>query len=278
MLPKKRASSRSDLPIGIFDSGIGGLTVANAIQKLLPRESIVYFGDTAHLPYGDKSPEAIKYYGIRIAEFLLKVPCKAIVIACNTASSIAYETVRKHVAERALVVNVIDPVVDKVASGFSKGKIGVIGTKATIKSDVYAKKLHQKNSSLEVHSLATPLLAPMIEEGFFNNKISRTVISSYLSRPKLKKVDGLILACTHYPLIRDEIAEVYKEKIMIVDSAQIVAEHVRELLKKEHLLRGADEPKHQFYVSDYTPAFAESTKIFFKGKIKLEHYPLWENE
>jgi len=278
MSKKKHSLSRSAYPIGIFDSGIGGLTVANAIQKVLPQESIVYFGDTAHLPYGDKSPDAIKYYGIRIAEFLLKVPCKAIVIACNSASSIAFESVRKHVGDRALVVNVIDPVVNKVASVFSKGKIGVIGTKATIKSDVYAKKLRQLNPALDVHSLATPLLAPMIEEGFFNNKISHTVIGSYLSRPKLKKVDGLILACTHYPLIRDEIVEVYKEKVMIVDSAQIVAEHVYNCLAAENLLHTGQAPEHHFYVSDYTPAFAESTKIFFKGKIKLEHYPLWENE
>lgn len=278
MANKKRSTSRSEYPIGIFDSGIGGLTVANAIQKVLPLESMVYFGDTAHLPYGEKSAEAIKYYSIRITEFLLNVPCKAIVIACNTASSIAYETVRKHVGDRAMVVNVIDPVVNKVASVFVKGKIGVIGTKATIKSDVYAKKIRQLNSSLEVNSLATPLLAPMIEEGFFNNKISRTVIGSYLSRPKLKKIDGLILACTHYPLIRNEIAEVYKEKVMIVDSAQIVAEQVYNLLATQNLLSTGKEPNHHFYVSDNTPAFSESTKIFFKGKIKLEHYPLWENE
>jgi glutamate racemase len=169
-------------------------------------------------------------------------------------------------------------VVNKVAALFPRGKIGVIGTKATIKSDVYAKKLKQLNPALEVHSLATPLLAPMIEEGFFNNKISRTVIGSYLSRPKLKKVDGLILACTHYPLIRDEIAEVYKDKVMIVDSAQIVAEYVFNRLAEENLLNTQQSPKHQFFVSDYTAAFAESTKIFFKGKIKLEHFPLWENE
>lgn len=278
MPKKKNTASRSAYPIGIFDSGIGGLTVANAIQKVLPQESMVYFGDTAHLPYGDKSPEAIKYYGIRIAEFLLNVPCKAIVIACNSASSIAFESVRKHVGNRAMVVNVIDPVVNKVASLFPKGKIGVIGTKATIKSDVYAKKLRQLNPSLEVFSLATPLLAPMIEEGFFNNKISRTVIGSYLSRPKLKKVDGLILACTHYPLIRNEIAEAYNDKVAIIDSAQIVAEHVYNSLAAENLLNTGNEPTHHFYVSDYTSAFAESTKIFFKGKIKLEHFPLWENE
>ena len=256
---KKSGGSSANRPIGIFDSGIGGLTVANAIQKVLPNESLVYFGDTAHLPYGDKSPDSIKYYAIRISQFLLKENCKMIVIACNTAS----------------VVNVIDPVVDYVTGNKNHHKIGVIGTKGTIKSDIYAKKIHLKDKKIEVASLATPLLAPMIEEGFFDNKISRTVIASYLDSRKLAKIDSLILACTHYPLIKKEVEEYYKKEIDIVDSAGVVADSVKEVLKKEKLLAPKNKPTHHFYVSDFTKSFEESTKFFFKNKISLEKKEIW---
>lgn len=274
MKPKAISSS----PIGIFDSGIGGLTVANAIKKVLPKESLIYFGDTAHLPYGEKSADAIKYYSIRIADFLIEKKCKIIVIACNTASSIAFEAVKKHVNKTVPVISVIEPTVNKIAASYNNSKIGVIGTKGTVKSDVYPKKIKEKNPTLEVTSLATPLLAPMIEEGFFNNKISRTIINSYLSKPKLKKIDALILACTHYPLIHAEIEEYYNGKTNIIDSAEIVADAVLYKLTKEDLLNTTGKPKHNFFVSDYTKSFEESTKLFFKGKIHLEYYPLWENE
>lgn len=262
--------------IGIFDSGIGGLTVANAIQKVLPHESIIYFGDTAHLPYGDKSADSIKYYAIRISQFLLKQNCKMIVIACNTASSLAYETVKDFVGGQVPVINVIDPVVETVAVLKHVQKVGVIGTKGTIKSDIYAHKLKAKNKKLEVASLATPLLAPMVEEGFFNNKISRTIIASYLSSRKLKKINSLILACTHYPLIKPEIEEYYHNKISIIDSAGVVAEHVKKVLKENHLLSTSKKPKHHFYVSDFTKSFEESTKNFFKTKIHLEEVEMWK--
>lgn len=263
-------------PIGIFDSGIGGLTVADAIHRLLPHESLVYFGDTAHLPYGDKSPESIRGYAERITGFLLNRQCKMVVIACNTASSLANEAVRKVAGKKIPVINVIDPVVDAVTRRKKFRHVGVIGTKATIRSEVYARKLKIKNRLINVSSLATPLLAPMIEEGFFNNKISRTIISSYLSRPKLKGIDSLILACTHYPLIRQEIQGIYERPVFIVDSAEIVAEHVKKILKQKKLLNKSKTAHHQFFVSDYTPAFEQSTKLFFKGRIKLEKKNLWK--
>ena len=272
---KKSGGSSANRPIGIFDSGIGGLTVANAIQKVLPNESLVYFGDTAHLPYGDKSPDSIKYYAIRISQFLLKENCKMIVIACNTASSVAYETVKDFVGGAVPVVNVIDPVVDYVTSNKNHHKIGVIGTKGTIKSDIYAKKIHLKDKKIEVASLATPLLAPMIEEGFFDNKISRTVIASYLDSRKLAKIDSLILACTHYPLIKKEVEEYYKKEIDIVDSAGVVADSVKEVLKKDKLLAPKNKPSHHFHVSDFTKSFEESTKFFFKNRISLEKKEIW---
>ncbi|HWY99251.1 MAG TPA: glutamate racemase [Bacteroidia bacterium] len=264
-------------PIGLFDSGIGGLTVARAIGEKLPKERLIYFGDTAHLPYGDKSPDSIKYYAIRIAQFLLDHKCKMIVIACNTASALAYDTVKDFVGKRALVVNVIDPVVKKITDHSKLKKIGVIGTKGTIKSGIHAKKLTEADKSLEVHGLATPLLVPMIEEGFFNNKISRAVIDSYLSRPKLKKIDALILGCTHYPLIKKEIEAIYQGKVPLIDSADEVAEYVYHLLKRNNILNtSSKKPVHKFYVSDYTNAFEKNTNFFFNEKIKLEEARIWK--
>jgi len=275
-LSKEQHQLKASNPIGIFDSGIGGLTVASAITKLLPNEKLVYFGDTAHLPYGDKSADSIKYYGIRISQFLLEHQCKLIVIACNTASAQAFETIKDFVGNKAIVVNVIDPVVNEVAGMASSKHVGVIATKGTVKSDIYAKKLKTAKKGLEVSSLATPLLVSMIEEGFFNNKISRAVIHSYLDRPKLKKIDSLILACTHFPLIKPEIEEYYKHKMNIVDSAGVVAQEVAQVLKTNKLQNKLKNPRHQFFVSDYTDSFEKSTHYFFKGKIKLEKADIWK--
>src|SRR6201997_4405924 len=161
-MPTKKLNANQ--PIGIFDSGIGGLTVANAIAKVLPNEQLIYFGDTAHLPYGDKSPDSIKYYSIRIAQFLLEQNCKAIVIACNTASALAYETVKDFVGGKVPVIDVVNPIVNEIIKDDKLKHIGVIATKATIKSDIYARKLKHAVKHVEVSSLATPLLASMIEE------------------------------------------------------------------------------------------------------------------
>ncbi len=275
---KQKSETTSTSPIGIFDSGIGGLTVASAIHQLLPSETLVYFGDTAHLPYGDKAPESIRGYSLKIADYLLEQQCKMIVIACNTASSIAFEAVKKHVGSRALVVDVINPVVNEVSLMKKIKHIGVIGTRATIRSNVYATRIEKKNPSMKVSSVATPLLAPMIEEGFFDNKISRSIISSYLSRPKIKKIDALILACTHYPLIKPEIKECFKKNVEIIDSSEIVSRFVKTTLASKNLLTKGKANVHKFYVSDFTKSFEESTKIFFQGKIKLQRKNLWLEE
>ncbi len=268
--------SKTEQAIGIFDSGIGGLTVANAINTLLPNEQLIYFGDTAHMPYGDKSPEAIKYYSLKIGQFLMDQNCKAIVIACNTASSLGFDDLNTMIKGKIPIINVIDPTVDYIISHKKLKNIGVIGTKATIKSNVYARKIKEKKDELNVESLATPLLAPMIEEGFFNNNISKTIINSYLSKAKLKKVDALVLACTHYPLIKKEISEFYERDITILDSAEIVAEYVKKVLSKKKLLATKRTAQHKFYVSDFTSSFEKSTKLFFKEKIHLELMNLWK--
>lgn len=273
----KHQNKQPSNPIGIFDSGIGGLTVARAINRLLPHESIIYFGDTAHLPYGDKAPASIRQYSLRITDFLLSRGCKMIVIACNTASSIAFEAVKEHVGNKAVVVDVINPVVSGVAVKKNVSRVGVIGTRATIKSRAYPKRIMALNPKMKVASLATPLLASMIEEGFFSNNISRTIIYDYLSRPGLKGIDTLILACTHYPLIKKEILDYYNGHINIIDSAEMVALQVRSMLSKNKMLNKAPRPRHHFYVSDYTRSFEQSTRIFFDGKVKLEQMNLWKS-
>lgn len=268
--PKHQATQ----PIGVFDSGIGGLTVANAIQQRLPQEQLVYFGDTAHLPYGDKSADAIRYYSLRIAKFLLEQNCKMIVIACNSASTAAYKVLLDFFRQEALFVNVVDPLVDRVVSeGFQK--VGLIATKATVHSGVYEQLFRQKQPGLELRSLATPLLTPMIEEGYLQNRISSALIDNYLQDPQLEGIEALLLACTHYPLIRPEIDAFYRHQVKIFDSTDVVADLVYKKLESADLLNRSPAAPHKFYVSDYTDAFEETTRLFYPGEIQLEHCPLW---
>jgi glutamate racemase len=261
--------------IGIFDSGIGGLTVAGAIHQLLPNENLIYFGDTAHFPYGDKSAGLIESYGIGIAKYLLERQCKMIVIACNTASAYSFKAVTSLVGKQALVLNVIDPAAEAIAREFQDKRVGVIATRGTVSSGIYPRKIKKKSPGTEVTSLATPLLAPMIEEGFFNNKISKTIIHSYLSKKSIQDIEAIILGCTHYPLIRKEIEEYYKGKVAVFDSAEMVAKAVKHQLEEHHLLRAESQPTLEFYVSDLTDSFAGSAKYFFPAGIELQKLDIW---
>lgn len=268
-------SLTSGQPIGVFDSGIGGLTVAHAIRSVLPHESMIYFGDLAHLPYGDKSEAAIQAYSIRITDILLKKGCKVIVIACNSASSAAYELLKEYVRKDTHIINVIDPMVEFVLENFPGKEVGLIGTKRTVQSDVYARKIREGKKNITIRSVATPLLAPMIEEGFFNNQISHEIIAQYLSDAALEKIEVLILACTHYPLIKKEIDAYYQGKMKILDSAEIVANALKKYLEKEGLLNHQTTPQHNFLVSDYTASFEAAARMFFHETIQLERHPLW---
>jgi len=263
-------------PIGIFDSGIGGLTVAQSITKLLPNEQLIYFGDTAHLPYGDKSTAAIQAYAVKICELLVKQKCKVILIACNSASAAAYDLVKEYVGSKAKALNVIDPVVQYIGERYPGKTIGLIGTKQTVNSNVYRKKIDDLNKDINLHSVPTPLLAPMIEEGFFNNNISESIIQAYLTDPDLQQIEALILGCTHYPLIKNQIRNFYHDKVDIVDASQIVAQHVKEFLDQQQLAAQTLTKDHRFYVSDFTRSFEAATQIFFEREVQLEHYPLWE--
>lgn len=260
-------------PIGIFDSGIGGLTVANAIKEVLPYENIIYFGDTEHLPYGEKSAESIQYFSKKIINFLVEKKCKTIVIACNSASSVVNKNILQSV-KNIKVYNVIDPVVNEVVKICSNYNIGVIGTKATIGSGIYVNKIKEMCSSATVSSLATPLLAPMIEEGFINEEISNKIVANYLSDDSLKNIDHLILACTHYPLIQNEINRYYKGKVNVIDSAKIVADYIAISLREENLLKETSATDHHFYVSNYTKSFEKSARFFFKEEVNLEEINL----
>ncbi len=263
-------------PIGIFDSGIGGLTVAHAIKQRLPHERLIYFGDTAHLPYGDKSEAAVQAYSVKIADVLLQKGCKAIVIACNSASSAAYELLKEYVGSRALVVNVIDPMINFIRTHYQSGLVGLIGTRRTIESGVYQQKISELNHAIELRAMATPLLVPMIEEGFVENRISDEIIEAYLSDPDLSGIRAVILGCTHYPLIRNQVQAFYGQDVDVLDSSDITAEFLQSLLREHKLLATGPGGEDTFLVSDYTASFEASTKIFFEQRVELIKYALWE--
>lgn len=261
-------------PIGIFDSGVGGLTVAHAIKQILPGESLIYFGDTAHLPYGDKSAESIRYYSGRITEFLLDHNSKAVLIACNSASASAFDALKEEFNNKTLLIDVIDPVVDYLGTRKFR-KIGVIGTKRTISSGTYEKKLRASSPLTEVVSLATPLLVPMIEEGFIFDDISNAIIRSYLSNDTLNGVEALILGCTHYPIIRNQISKFFNFNVEVVDSARIVSLVLRDVLERNNLLNDTGKVNDQFFISDYTSYFEKIARMFFEGEINLMKADIW---
>ncbi len=263
-------------PIGIFDSGIGGMTVAKAISHLLPNESLLYFGDTEHMPYGDRSAEHICGYADKIARFLIEKGAKILVIACNSASAVAYQLLKEKYAGQIDVVGVIMPVVDYILEKDYR-KVGIIGTKATIQSKTHEMCLKERKPSIRVATLATPLLAPMIEEGYFNNNISQTIINSYLSNWRFKGVQAMVLACTHYPLIKKEILRYYHHAVDVIDTTEIVARAVQSSLSAQKLLHTGKKGKDAFYVSEFTSSFEKTTKIFYGAQVDIQEIKLPSN-
>ena len=261
-------------PIGIFDSGVGGLTVAHAVKQILPHENIIYFGDTAHLPYGDKSAEAIKSYSKRITEFLLEHNSKVILIACNTASASAFEYLKNEFGNKTILLDVIDPVVNHLQNR-NINKIGVIGTKRTISSGTYEEKLNKVMPSTTVVSLATPLLAPMIEEGFIADDISAAILKTYLSNEIFAEIEALILGCTHYPIIKNQISKIFNFNVEIIDSAKIVSVVLRDILEKNGLMNDSGGSNDKFFVSDYTIYFEKIARMFFGSQINLSKVDIW---
>jgi glutamate racemase len=243
-------------PIGIFDSGIGGLTVASALLKQHPEASLIYFGDTAYLPYGDKSEETIISRVQYILEFLMDSGCNTIITACNSASSVLPKI---QTPEHIRLLNVIDPVIDALPDSFEDKTVGVIGTRRTIASGVYQMKLAAKFPLAKSVAMATPLLAPLIEEGFISDEIADEVVEAYLDR--MGDLDALILGCTHYPLIQDRIAKYYQNKTLLFSAPEYLVN-----LLDSNLEKGPQK----FYVSDYTDSFEQTADFFFGSEIHLE--------
>lgn len=265
-------------PIGLFDSGIGGLTVAHALLKILPNEDVIYFGDTAHLPYGDKSEQAILNYASKITEFLLERNVKLIVIACSSASSVAYDYIRQTVNQHALTINVIDPIVTALTATPSEQVMGLIGTRRTVHSQSYQNKFKAQGITLRAH--ATPLLASAIEEGFAGTRVMQELIKHYLHSPTLKNIDQLILGCTHYPIIKNEISQYYEANalnhIRVIDPSDVVAEHIAKTLQQQSLLNTQGKGIQYCYLSDVTDSFARGAQVFFSQPIEVLKYPLWD--
>jgi len=211
-------------PIGVFDSGIGGLTVVAALQHLLPHENILYVGDTARVPYGGKSAETITHYSQEIIDLLLRRSCKMIVIACNTASAVAVPTLKNFY--KIPLQGVIEPGAAAAAKATRSGKIGVIGTKATITRNAYSETLHALDPKLKVISQACPLLVPAIEEGWIEDEITDSILHRYLDPMLSQNIDTLVLGCTHYPLLKKRIAAIVGAHIALVDSAENCATQV----------------------------------------------------
>jgi glutamate racemase len=265
-------------PIGIFDSGVGGLTVAHAIKQILPYEDLVYFGDTAHLPYGDKSEEAIRSYSHRITEFLLENNAKVILIACNSASASAFEYLKTVFGSTTLILDVIDPVIDHIKARKYK-HIGVIGTKRTITSGTYEKKVAAHSPGTSIVSLATPLFVPMIEEGFIFDDISNAIIRTYLSKSSLSGIEALILGCTHYPIILNQINKFFNFNVEVVDSGKIVSAALKNLLEENNLINNSGKTgKDKFYISDFTDYFEKIARMFFEGDISLAKADIWNQD
>lgn len=264
-------------PIGVFDSGIGGLTIARAIHDLLPEESILYFGDTAHLPYGEKSPELIQRYSSRIARHLVDSGCKAIVVACNSASCNALQAIISEVGTNIPVIDMVTPVVKTLSHNCAKScRVGLIGTRATISSGIYNRCFEELSTNADLISKATPLLASAIEEGFFNDTIPQAVLDAYFSDGIFNNIDSMILGCTHYPLIKDAVQNLLPNGVKVIDSPSIVAEELKSVLTEigEKVKESNQKEEHHFQVSDLTQNFEFSARHFFGDDLKLEEVVL----
>jgi glutamate racemase len=253
-------------PIGVFDSGVGGLTVVRALMHRLPHENIVYFGDTARVPYGPKSPQVIREYAAQDTEFLLRHNVKMIVIACNTVSSVALDVVQR--LAKVPVVGVILPGASAAASTTKKKRVGVIGTVGTIASNAYTNAIRQADPSIEVFGQACPLFVPLAEEGWLDHKATELIAKEYLFPLKLHKVDTVVLGCTHYPILKHAIAGVMGDSAHLIDSGEATAGEVdRQLNEKEMRNPSRQKARVQFFVSDIPYKFAEIGERFLGEKL-----------
>ncbi len=263
-----------DVPIGVFDSGVGGLTVVKEIMRQLPGESLVYFGDTARVPYGSKSQNTVCKYSRQIVRFLQTKKVKAIVIACNTASALALDEIREEID--VPIMGVVEPGAVMAANTTKTNNIGIIGTESTIKSGIYNKCLHRINPEITVVSKACPLFVPLVEEGLWEDRVTEDIVGRYLHELKEYEIDSLILGCTHYPLLRRTIGREMGEGVKLVNPAYETAKCLKTLLAEKNLLSGVGldekEPTYDYYVSDGVDkfiSFAEDVLSCHVGQAKV---------
>ena len=274
-----RIKSNKNAPIGVFDSGVGGLTVAREIMRQLPKEHIVYFGDTARVPYGSKSQNNIIRFSRQIIRFLRTQSVKAIVIACNTASALALDVVRQET--EIPVIGVVIPGARAAVQATESKKIGVIGTEATIRSEMYTKIMKEMDPEVSVIGKACPLFVPLVEEGFSKHNVTGEIIDYYLESMKESDIDTMILGCTHYPLLRTRVREYMGEQVHIVNPAYETAMDLKKILEDNDMANETLEEEHatySFYVSDAADKFKQSANsilpydIETTKQINIEEY------
>lgn len=243
----------SDAPIGVFDSGVGGLTVVREIMRQIPNETIIYFGDTARVPYGSKSKETVITYSRQIVKFLQTKRVKAVVIACNTASAFALETIKAEID--IPIIGVVKPGAKTAAQTTKNGNIGIIGTEGTVNSGIYNEILSETNPNVNVYGKACPLFVPLVEEGLIEDPITYEMAKRYLLELQEYDIDTLVLGCTHYPLIRETIQKVIGDKVTLVNPAYETAKSLNEVLIGNHIESLIARNDHRFFVSDGAEKF-----------------------
>jgi len=258
-------------PIGFFDSGLGGLTSVQELHEKLPQEKVIYYGDTARTPYGSKSPDTIREFATQIVDYLVSKDVKMVIIACNTATAMALDTLRERYPDIP-ILGVVGPTVRKVVADGCR-KVGVIATKATIGSNVYGRYINQLDPGIEVSSLACPAFVPLVEEGMSDGKIMELTVKHYMDDFVAENdFDNLILGCTHYPLIAQHIRKLYPQLKLYNSSAEVISEAAKLLADKDMLADGSSELLDRYYASDLSDSFIAMTDLLFKdrdSKIKL---------
>ena len=256
--------------IGVFDSGVGGLTVARAMMNRLPDRDIVYFGDTARTPYGTKSPETVTGYALEDVRFLIERGARIVVVACNTVSSVASEALAARFD--LPLFEVIGPAVETALSVSRKDRFGVIGTRATVASGEYERRIRERRPGASVHSVACPLLVPLVEEGWLGRPETARIVKKYLIPLKARQIDTLILGCTHYPVLIDTISRKIGKRVRVVDSAGAVAESVARFLLEHPEVdsRMSRTGEHRFFVSDRTEQVARTAQAILRRNVRLE--------
>jgi len=249
------------LPIGLFDSGVGGLTVLREVAKQMPQESTLYFGDTARVPYGSKSRDVITRFSLEIAQFLLQEKVKMIVVACNTASAFALSVLRTRFD--VPIIGVIEPGAQAALNATKTGRVGVIGTEGTIESQAYSEAIHHLKSTIQVYGQACPLIVPLVEEGWLDKPVALEIVKEYLTPLLTNKIDTLVLGCTHYPLLKNLLSQVTGPGVRLIDSAEETARTVGRQLKDLKLeAPSGNLLLRRFYVSDAPEKFEKIGQRF----------------